>query len=133
MNDDKDDLQSGMVSDVARPSMTDAELKKLAIDVHAGQVFGTWNLRNQAHETGMVFMPLMLMDPIQIKELEVDGVVHLYEYIDKSGPRSINGYPMFMSFHTLKADEANRLQAHLEVLRNMEKAFMGDENNESQT
>lgn len=128
-DDDKDELEAGFVSGEPRTSMSDAELKKLALDVQAGAVFGTWNLRDQANETGMVFMPIMLLDAIQVKQLQIDGVVHLYEYIHKASPRSVNGYPMFMSFGTLNADETTRLQAHIKVLQDMEKAFMGDNAN----
>lgn len=110
-----------------RASRTDQEIKQLALDVHAGQVFGSWNI--PAHEQGslgMVFMPLVLMGSLSAKLMERDGIVHLYEYLDKAGPRSINGMPCFFSMSTLNRDEFERMVAGVRKLEALSKAFMED-------
>lgn len=108
-----------------RASRTDQEIKQLALDVHAGRVFGSWNVANPS-DVGMVFMPMMLLGGVHAKTLERDGIVHLYEHLDKAGPRSVNGMPCFFSFQTLNRDEFERLAAGVRKLEALAEAFMGD-------
>lgn len=100
---------------------TDDEIKQLALDVHAGLVFGTWNIKNPS-ETGMVFMILSLMDSVMIKAMQRDGIVHLYEYISKAGPRSVNGMPCFFSAHQLDHEDTQRL---IDRIKKIEAALEG--------
>ena len=83
-------------------------LKQLAIDITDEKVFGTWNItaRNSSNLLGMIFMPLLFIDEEtkeQIKKLEF---IHFYEYMDKAGPRAINGYPMFTSMKCLTREDS---------------------------
>jgi hypothetical protein len=104
-------------------SLTDKAIKELALAVRAGSVFGTWNFReSEKNMIGTVFMAFMLMNSIQKKILVRDGIFHLYEFMDKAGPRSINGYPIFYSFHMLDRDDAKRLETALDALE----SFMGE-------
>ena len=67
---------------VAKP---EAEIRQLALDVLAGQVFGTWSLReSDMSSVGMIFMPIMLMGDIQRKALQRDKIVHFYGHMRDS-------------------------------------------------
>ena len=68
---------------------TDEELKQIAIDFVAGKVFT--NQHVDGFSVGIVFTPLIFIGEIP------ENLGLIFEYIDKAGPRSINGYPMFTS------------------------------------
>lgn len=92
-----------------RACRPDSELKQLAIDIHAGRVFGSWNIP-YADTVSLHFIPLAMLDPAMIDVLQVEGAVQFYEYMDKAAPRSINGAPCFFSFHTLTQEEAEKVE-----------------------
>ena len=95
----------------------EAEIRQLALDVLAGQVFGTWSIHeSERSNIGMVFMPIMLMGDIQRKALARDGVVHFYGHMRDSFERSINGMPMFHVVHMLDANDTNRLNKWIKRL-----------------
>jgi len=96
---------------------TDAELRQLAADAVEGRVFGSWMVGDTA-SLPLVFMPLALGAQLP-KDTQ-----HVYEYLEKAGPRGINGYPSFFSFHVLVKDEAERLQPLIDELVEQKKAFL---------
>lgn len=75
--------------------LTDEQLRQLCIDIYGGLVF-TDRHCHSAQEVGMVFMPIGLggLNPEDEPEM-------IYEYMDKAGPRSVNGMPMFMSANVM--------------------------------
>lgn len=101
---------------------TKEELKKLAIDIVEGRVFGTWNLSEDA-PTSMVFMTLAFMGQEQLDSMKERDVVHIYEHISEAGPRSVNGMPMFMSHKELTRQEADELNPLIQRLEEMRKEF----------
>lgn len=104
--------------------MNNDELKQLALDIHEGKVFGTWNIpENESPDTaGVVFMPAILGAEIP------EDVVHLYEYIEKAGPRSVNGMPIFMSMHILKRYDHEKLVPMINELKKQREEFLkGDD------
>lgn len=124
------DMEEGDVAAEPRPSRTDAELRKIALAAVEGRIFGSWMFReHERHLLSMVFMPLAMLDDIQMKSLERDGVVHLFAEMSEQAPRSINGYPMFFSMQTLNRDEAERLAPLMESAMALRKQFMGEDTN----
>ena len=104
------------VIDSEYPPMSKEDLNKLADDVYAGHVFGTWNLRQWSDAT-MVFMPLALMHPIDHKVMLASGTVHLYEDHSKAAQMAVNGMPMFFSFRPLTKGDAERLNKRLDKIK----------------
>lgn len=94
------------MSDDPKPEV---DLGQLAWDIVAGQVFGSWMLDGDPDLLRMIFLPLALMDAEGLGKMKAADVVFLYEYLDQAGPRSVNGYPCFMSFKTLTRDQAKAL------------------------
>ena len=98
-------------------SKSEAEIRQLALDVISGQVFGTWSIPEyERHNTGMIFMPVMLMSDIDRKGMVRDGVVHLYGHMRDSFERSLNGMPLFHAFHTLDKKDTERLNKWIKRL-----------------
>lgn len=51
----------------------------------------------------------------------------VYEYMDKAGPRSVNGYPMFMSINVLSIEEtkkfADKYNKYIKLREKLDKSF----------
>lgn len=95
-------------------AMSDDELRKFVSDYCSNQIFCLQNI-NPAHQDSLlatVFMPIAfgaLADypPDVLKEIGT-----IYEYYDKAGPRSVNGYPCFVSMRLMwKADWERAVKA----------------------
>lgn len=109
---------------------TDQELRRLAMDIHSGKVFGTWCFQSPGEAQNclvLVFMPLVFMDDKQREEMASQDVAHLFEYLDKAGPGGVNGYPCFTSFQSLCAEEWFRLRNFHEQVKEFEANFMAAE------
>lgn len=107
---------------------TPEELKKLALDIHKGQVFTDRHidpvqLKSLLH---MIFLPLALMDKETHANLAASGPGLIYEYRHKAGPTAINGYPQFFSFGYLSNAEAEAVFKIIRKLEAAEKAALED-------
>ncbi len=106
-----------------RKPRDEATLKKLALEIHRGEVFGSWGVRN-ADDICMVFMVLILSPPETIKEMQDEEVVHIYEHLSKALPHSINGMPCFLSCQMITKPEMVILSPMLEKLQAQEEEFL---------
>lgn len=100
---------------------TDVELETLAQDLAAGKVFHSDYHGPSIEQSGLtiqsVFMTLFLMDAAHAEWLKANDIVSVYEYLDKAGPRSVNGLPCFMSCCFINREDAEKL--HKRVLENL--------------
>ncbi len=104
------------------PRKTTEQIAQLAIDMQAGKVFTDRQVRNKS-DMPIVFMPLLFADQDMLDDMKDVGIV--YEYMDKAGPRSLNGMPIFMSFKMLHKDDLQILQdkynlveeSHMKIVR----------------
>ena len=80
------------------------EIKELAIQVYRGDVFTSFQVHNQ-QDLGMVFMPLMMMSPVQKKDMVEDRPHMYYSYMKDRFPTGVNGYPCFGSVAHLNKEE----------------------------
>jgi hypothetical protein len=76
--------------------LSDERIKEIGIDLYKGLIFTSLQVQNPS-DIGMVFMPILLMDENQMAEFKELKPFVIFEYFDKAGPRSINGYPIFWS------------------------------------
>jgi hypothetical protein len=107
--------------------LTDAEVRKLAMGIHGGQVFVSWQLRE--HEMNLltnVFMPLLFLSDIDRMSLKRNEVIHFYGHMKDAADRSINGLPMFFSVGYLDKQDCDRIVKELKFLD----AYMNGEANE---
>ena len=115
---------------------TDDELKKLAMDIFNGHVFCDWMVEEaQTRLLGMVFMPLALMEQEHIQKLfEEEEASMLYEYLEKAGPRSVNGLPGFFSMRVLNRADHDALVPLIQAYAEKQKEFLeGDQSTAAAT
>jgi hypothetical protein len=106
--------------------MSDDEIRRLAVDVCEGRVFGTWNIPEcDARLVGSIFLPVGLGALAEMPAEEIDRFGEIYEYMDKAGERAINGYPMFFSMRLLEKDDATALREEIGRYRAMKAEFVG--------
>jgi len=97
---------------------TDEELKQIAKDLLADKIFTSAHLREGDESLiGSIFMPILFIDQKQRDELEANDVQVLYEYYSESGPRSLNGYPMFMSMKYMTRKEWEKVFNYHEKMK----------------
>jgi hypothetical protein len=87
---------------------TDEEIGALAKRVYRNEVFVSWMI-NRQEDLPMVFMILMLLDEATRQRMIADNIQFLYEDYAEAVPRSVNGYPCFMSCKMLSAEDGHRL------------------------
>lgn len=88
--------------------MTDKEVKQLAEDMFKGLVFTDRHIRVK-EELLSVFMALVLMSEEQMEDIRKNPPGMIYEYMEKAGPRAINGNPTFLSFRMIGKDDAKKV------------------------
>ena len=84
------------------------ELKEVALGMKGGYVFTDRHIsKDELDMLPSIFMPIRLISQEQLDEiienLGDNGLI--YEFISEAGPICINGYPIFMSMHTLTPEE----------------------------
>lgn len=82
---------------------TDEELKQLAMDIYKEKVFTNFNINPE--EMNSTFMPLCLMVDEEIEKFKEKKPTLIYEYMNSSASRSVNGHPVFFSFQYLVKEE----------------------------
>jgi hypothetical protein len=103
-NTDKSVLSDVLPLDLFKPKSIPAQseefLTQLAKDIAMNKVFTSDHIRREEWDNilGMVFMPIVLGAFSEFSEEARKDIGMVYEYYDKAGPRSINGYPIFFSF-----------------------------------
>lgn len=89
-------------------SMTDEQIKELALALFKGSVFTDRHIDNQ-EDISRVFMPLVFIKQETIDEWKVNPPGMLYEYISEASPRSINGMPMFFSVRIVSVPDTKKV------------------------
>jgi len=105
--------------------MNEKELKQLAIDIVENKVFGTWQMNeNDLSHMHIVFMPLIAISDETKQEMRSNNTIHLYEYYDKAGPRSVNGMPCFFSFRSISKDDWDKVLKYAKEYEIRVKSFL---------
>lgn len=88
------------------PRLTPAEISEVAKDYQAGHIFGSWQIPDtQIDMLPSIFMVLIFMSEIAVKEILEAKALYCYEHMRHAGPRSINGYPIFMSCRLIQKED----------------------------
>lgn len=103
--------------------LSDGEIFTLAEAWYRNELFTSMNLRpGDESLICSVFLPLIFIGDVEIKQFEVDEIVHFYAWMRDAGPQSVNGYPIFSSFGCLSKTDARRLY---DKRHDIEKAISG--------
>ena len=87
---------------------TDTEIKHIAKELWAGQIFCDRQCRTP-QDVMSVFMVLALSGPEIIENMKNNEIDFIYEFMSAAGPRSVNGYPIFMSCRYLDKEDVQRM------------------------
>ena len=94
------------MSEAVTRSEVDFDPKAFARRVYRGEVFLSDMVKDEdARLLAAIFMPLMMMTNEQRDQMLAENVSCLYGEMSQAMDRGINGYPMFMTFCTLSADQ----------------------------
>lgn len=123
--------QHGLPPAVKPRAKTDEEIRQLVMDVAGGIVFCDWMIPDEQiqHMMSMVFMPIALMGKEDAEKLAEEECSMVYEYMEKAGPRSVNGLPGFFSFQFLNCADHDFFGEEMEKYLELQREFMGDEDN----
>ena len=97
---------------------TEPELRKLAIDIVEGRVFGSW-MCDERH-IPMVFLVAQLSAP----EHWPRNTSQVYEYLNKAVLGSVNGMPIFHSCNILTTNDVAAIQPLVDELVAARKDFV---------
>ena len=108
---------------------TDEELRKVALDYVNGKIFTSFDIRPGERDsiTTSVFMPLVFMSDEDINSMRDEKIVLLYEYFNKAGTRSANGYPTFLSCHMMNEEDHKKWADYVGEVWEFQKQFVGQE------
>jgi hypothetical protein len=95
---------------------TDEELRQFGLDLFAGKIF-TSNHLQKIEAIEMSFPVLIFLNEKIRKELTDQKAAVFFEYLDKAGPRSINGRPIFMSCRWLTQEEWEKVVEYYEKFK----------------
>lgn len=95
--------------------MSEEDVLTLARDIVARRVFTSNHIRPEdlAGCLTVIFLPLAFMNP---QDAPAD-VGMLWEFLDRAGPRYINGYPSFGSLHYVTQADTARVNAAITMLQ----------------
>ena len=104
---------------------TDEEIKELAVGLMGGAVYTDFHVFEAGGDLALTYMPLAFMldedRRALVKFLMPDGeqtekIGMVYEWMDKAGPRYVNGQPMFFSLQILSPEDRERLYVVIDRL-----------------
>lgn len=104
------------------PSRPTDELKKIAQALVNGHIFTDRHCAS-ADEVTETFM-LIALGGLQL--INVDTLGMIFEYMDKAGPMSVNGRPMFMSMHCLNKEDTKTVLGYARKIREATQAALED-------
>lgn len=95
------------------PGMNDDDLRQFVYDLMVGRIFTHRQIREESM-IGVVFMPLMFGALSGWSDTGLSNIGAIWEYVEKAGPRSINGYPIF---HSLRLINVHDWEIALQAMR----------------
>lgn len=104
---------------------TDDELKQIAQDIYRDKIFSQLHIE-RPEDVPTSFMVLRFVGPEIIDKIESGEIFFIYEYMDKAGPRCINGMPVFGSFKYLNKDDTEKMLKYYNEIRNAVKQIKVD-------
>lgn len=115
------------------PSLSQKEIEDVAEAIFHGRAFCSYQVPPH-NDPAMCFMVLALMDEMARAHLLINKITFVYEYMDKAGPRSVNGMPCFFSMRMVNADDAPKIVALITKMRDEKvKRNMEDQGGEADT
>ena len=121
---DEDEKTEWITVDNKRTPLLDKKLKEIARGLHEGKIFCDTQIREgDSNILLSIFMPLVFMSKKDIWLMQKHPPGLMYEYMDKAGPRSVNGYPCFFSMRILSLEDTKRMSGFYKEYHSMVEQF----------
>lgn len=106
---------------------SEVDLKKIAMDIVDGHIFTDRSVdAGDGNILASIFMPIALGAFAEESKEDLEQIGMIYEYMSEAGPRSINSYPMFMSFAMLSKPQTKQVadfaNAYIDIKNEMLKS-----------
>lgn len=88
--------------------MSKEEMQTFVREMVQGKIFTSLHVQDQSL-LHLIFMPLCLGALADMSEEYVKEIGIIWEYLSKAGPRSINGYPMFLSMRVMHREDWEKI------------------------
>lgn len=111
-------------SKVPVSSVTDEQIQEIALGLHRRQIFCDRHIPQPQWED-MVPSVFLTIGLGGFGNVDVTTLGLVWEHLDKAGPRSINGFPMFFSCNLLNKEDAEKVMVIVRRLKEAEKAVLG--------
>lgn len=93
--------------------------------MNRGQIFTDMHIREaDIHLLPCIYMPIAL-GGLDFPKEELQKIGMIYERMDRAEPRSINGYPIFLSFKLVSREDADYIVTKAEEFKAAEDKLMG--------
>jgi len=111
-NENKDEIQK-------IKKLTDDEINALAEDIYRERIFTSNHIRQEDLENLLpsIFIPLVFAGKNGIEEIQKAAPGMIYEHLSEAGPISVNGYPIFFSFHLVSQEDAKKVWVKFEQIK----------------
>ncbi len=98
--------------------LTDDEINAMAEDIYRDRVFTSNHIRQgDLNMLPVIFMPLVFADKKMIEKMQKDAPGMIYEHLIEAGPRSVNGYPTFVSLHIVSQEDTKKVWEKFEQIK----------------
>lgn len=108
---------------VAVPSVTDEQIKEIALGLHRKQIFCDRHLPQEGWDDSVASVFCLRLLGLGNTDPQTIGL--MWERLDKAGPRSFGDFPRFLSYNLLNIEDAEKVLAICRKLRDAEQAVLG--------
>jgi len=110
----KDQIESAL------DNRSEADLRQLAVDYVEGKIFTSAHV--QGHNES-VLLSIFIVLLLGVPAAWVQNAGLLFEYMDKRGPVTCNGWPTFFSVQKITNHDMNAFNVYVAEYREMKKKF----------
>lgn len=97
-----------------------SELKDIAKDLVDGKIFSDRHIPEyDRHLTSMIFMVLALGGSKFASSMIDQKITFVYEYLNETNPRAINGYPTFFTLRMLNDKDTEKMFKYYDKIKEM--------------
>jgi hypothetical protein len=90
--------------------LSDEKIKEIAKGMYRNEIFTSMQIPEyDQHLLQSIFMPLIFLDTLSIKQMELDEICGFYANMSDAAPGSINGYPCFFSLNILNREDITKI------------------------
>ena len=106
---------------------TDRELFEIAEDIRHGSIFTDRHLSpDDEFMVPSIFMPFTFMSQEQREGFLAMDPRLIFEHLDRAQQRTVNGFPVFMSYQFLNREELDKVVLYMDGMASYEEAVVSE-------